>query len=327
MQQGILTKPPSNLLHTLADTVGVDDHSNVQEQEVRAGTLGTCSVLETLDRVQGLKGRETPGEADTKEVNGDDDTVGEVGRVLALGRECGEQNVEEQRSAKRVQHHGPTSELVEHGRTNNGSDHGEDGVDGVDEQLRVCVCDTGGLDHLRHEVADDVVSRPLSEEGHHDDHVRPVAGRLGVEQLAVVPPGVLVSVHVALLDDLAILQLHKRVVGIAVAVVLGHDPQSFFGAVLGDEPTGRFREEEDEHHGDGGHGGLDDGRGPPSPGARQVQVGAVCSPTGTDFLVSKSLGGLSVLCGGPYRMLPSHHRLLYMPAWKPLKLGCASSTV
>lgn len=46
---------PANLLHSDADTVGVDDHGDVQEEEVETATLGARAVLEALDCIEGLQ--------------------------------------------------------------------------------------------------------------------------------------------------------------------------------------------------------------------------------------------------------------------------------
>src|SRR5687767_7514526 len=72
-EETCLTELPANLLHAFADAVRVDDHGNVQEQEVSTRTLGTRTVLETFNSVESLERRETPGEEDAEEVDGHDD--------------------------------------------------------------------------------------------------------------------------------------------------------------------------------------------------------------------------------------------------------------
>ncbi len=51
---------PANLLHADADTVGVDDHGDIEEEEVKTAALGTRAVLEALDCVEGLQRRPAP---------------------------------------------------------------------------------------------------------------------------------------------------------------------------------------------------------------------------------------------------------------------------
>lgn len=51
---------PSNLGDANADSVRVDDHGNVQEQEVETTALGTSAVLQALHSIEGLQRRPTP---------------------------------------------------------------------------------------------------------------------------------------------------------------------------------------------------------------------------------------------------------------------------
>lgn len=87
-----------------------------------------------------------------------------------------------------------------------------------------------------HEVADNVVARPLAEKGHADDHPQPVSSSARVDELAEVPPRVVVAGGGALLEDLVVLQLDQGRVGVAFAVVLGEDGQRLLGAILVDQP-------------------------------------------------------------------------------------------
>ena len=71
-------KLPSDLCNTDTDTVGIDHHGNVEEEEVESGTLGTGTVLETFDSVEGLEGGETPSEDNTEQEDRDDNSVCEI---------------------------------------------------------------------------------------------------------------------------------------------------------------------------------------------------------------------------------------------------------
>lgn len=62
----MLTEPPLDLSNPLTDTVGVDNHGNVEEEEVQPRTFSTGTVLETFDGVEGLEGSEPPSKADTE---------------------------------------------------------------------------------------------------------------------------------------------------------------------------------------------------------------------------------------------------------------------
>jgi hypothetical protein len=82
---------------------------------------------------------------------------------------------------------------------------------------------------LGHEVGDDVVAGPLTEEGHGNDHEQAIARGLGVAQLTEIPPGVLVASGAELFDDFTVLKLNNGVVAVAYSRVLenlGYKAQS-----------------------------------------------------------------------------------------------------
>ena len=84
---------PSNLGNADADAVGVDNHGDVEEEEVQSGTLGSGTVLQTFNGVESLERSPAPCKEDAEQVDGDDGTVCHVG-VGGRGRgECGEENV------------------------------------------------------------------------------------------------------------------------------------------------------------------------------------------------------------------------------------------
>lgn len=106
---------PANLLDADGDTVGVDDHGDVEEEEVETGALGASTVFETLDGVEGLEGGPAPGEEDAEEVDGDD---GAVGEVVVGGRGCGEgceEDVGEEAAPETAHEHLSSAEPVEEG--------------------------------------------------------------------------------------------------------------------------------------------------------------------------------------------------------------------
>lgn len=124
---------PADGLHAHRDTVGVDDHGDVEEQEVEARTLGTSAVLQALDGIESLQRSETPGKAYTESKDGKDGSVCEVRVVCSLGGERSQHDVKDERAEEAVEHHGPATEFIEQGRTVDGGHHGKDGVDGVDQ--------------------------------------------------------------------------------------------------------------------------------------------------------------------------------------------------
>ena len=119
----------------------------------------------------------------------------------------------------------------------------------------------------------------LSEEGHPNNHAEPVAGGPGVEELAEVPPRVIIPIQLHLGLNLFNLELHNRCVGIALRVVFGEDSNSLVLTVVGDEPSGRLREKQDKDHGDGREEALDHGRETPGPAVVETQVATICRPS------------------------------------------------
>lgn len=274
---------PANRRDADGNAIGVDDHGHVQEEEVETAAFGASAVLQALHGVQSLKRRPAPGETNAEEVDADD---GAVREGLMCARCCGkssQENVRNETATQAPHEHLSAAEPVEKRRSVHGSDHGEDRVDGVDQELSRDAGDAGLLDHFRHEVADDVVAAPLAKERHEDDHRQPPSSRAGVDKLFKVPPRVLAAGCRQVLHDLGHLQRDDRSSDVSVCVVSGEDGGGLLTAILHDQPTRRFGEEQNEGHGHRGHAALDDGRDPPSPGRRsEVQVGAVCRPACED---------------------------------------------
>lgn len=132
--------------------------------------------------------------------------------------------------------------------------------------------EVGAAEGAYHEVADDVITAPLAEEGDAEDHGEPISPSLRVVELPEVPPRVVVDSDAPLLENFAILKLNKRRIGIAFTVILGEDGKSLFRPILVHKPARRLGEEHDEAHHDNGHRSLDDGRRTPSPGVLEVPV-------------------------------------------------------
>ena len=143
---------PADLGNANADTVGVDDHGDVEEEEVQSGTLGSGTVLKALDGVEGLERSPSPCEEDAEEVDGDDSTVCHV-RIRGGG--CGkgsEEDIRAQSTDQTSHEHDTSAKLVEKSCTVDGSNQGEDRVDGVDKELGAAALNAGSLNHLGHEV-------------------------------------------------------------------------------------------------------------------------------------------------------------------------------
>lgn len=73
------------------------------------------------------------------------------------------------------------------------------------------------------------------------------------------------------LADLGVLELDKLVCDVAVGVVGTEDLEGFLVATLGDQPTGRLRDQEDARKHDRRGGGLEDGGNAPRPGVLNAE--------------------------------------------------------
>ena len=202
---------------------------------------------------------------------------------LGGGGEGSEQNVGDKAAGQSTEQHLSAAKSVEERGTVDGAQHGENGVDGIDEKLRRTRRDACLLYHLwlllrisiwthqvrmigsYQEIRDNIVTRPLSEESHADDHCDSVSCSFCVVKLTEVPPWVFVSVQFHLLNDFAVLELNNGRVDVAFSVVFGEDVESFFSAAMGNEPSGRLWEEQDEEHGNAWKKALNQGGRPPGP--------------------------------------------------------------
>jgi len=198
---------PPNLLNPYRDAIRIHHHGNVQEQKVETRPLCTRAVLQALDRVERLQRSPATGEEDAEEVDGDNGAVREVVAWVGRCRKGRKENVGEEAAPEAAHEHLSAAYAVQEGGAIDGCKHAENGVDGVDEQLLVGVGDARVFDHCRHKVADDIVSAPLAEEGHGDNHGETVARSASVAQLTKVPPWVVVACLGKVVGDLVELEL------------------------------------------------------------------------------------------------------------------------
>lgn len=122
----------------------------------------------------------------------------------------------------------------------------------------------------------------LSDESHSNDHSQSISRSTRVDQLAEIPPRVLITGEFVILDYFVVLQLRDRRVRVAVSVVLGQDLESLLATVVSDEPARRLWEEQNRTHNDRGHSCLHNGRDAPRPRRFEVIVRSVGRPSGED---------------------------------------------
>ena len=139
-----------------------------------------------------------------------------------------------------------------------------------------------------------VVAAPLAEESHGDDHSQAVSGCTSVVQLTEIPPWIVVSVQVHLLDNLVHLQSDDGSMYVAICMVLGEDLDGLFPPVFGDEPAGGFWKEEHRDHGNSRHEALNQCWRAPGPGVLQVEIGSVSGPSRKDISACLSVFVYSV---------------------------------
>eukprot|EP00753_Platysulcus_tardus_P022222 PLAT9429.2.p2 GENE.PLAT9429.2~~PLAT9429.2.p2 ORF type:complete len:186 (-),score=4.42 PLAT9429.2:655-1212(-) len=118
--------------------------------------------------------------------------------------------------------------------------------DPVDEELRRRVRDADRVEDLVEVVRDEPVARPLREESDRDDdtHALPVAGRR--EEGLPADVGGDGAVELDCRADLFVFVLDKRVLVIAVGVVVGERLQGLGIFSFAHEPTRRLGDEPDE---------------------------------------------------------------------------------
>jgi hypothetical protein len=131
----------------------------------------------------------------------------------------------------------PTEPVHLHGRRH-GDDDVQNGLAGAQAQLLVLAGDAGALVDGVHVVGEQRVTRVLRDDAQRDDDGQPPQVALGLEkvQVAALLAGLLLQAD--RLADLAVLELHRRVVDVAAAVVLGQNVQGLLVAFLGDQVTG-----------------------------------------------------------------------------------------
>jgi len=88
------------------------------------------------------------------------------------------------------------------------------------------------ISKAHHEVANDIVPRPLSEESHTGDHAEAVACCSSVDQFTEVPPRICAFVAFGVLAYFTVLELDHSGVDVSIGMVLGEDVQSLLVATL-----------------------------------------------------------------------------------------------
>jgi len=245
----------------------VHDEGDVDGDVHDHHALGAELEGQDLDRVGD---EETgPGEGVAHTVHPEEDDDGDAGAlvlglaVLGAG-DSGGHEAQEHTSGGGEEERAATDAITQHG-AGDGDDQRENLVATIETETGLGACDTGCLVDLVGVVGEEGVAGPLREETEGDDEHESVPVALGLEEIEV--GGALLSVEFEAdgLLDLLVLELDQRVVDVAVSVVLSENLKGLLGPLLGEQPTRRFGDPEDEHELDDGGESLDQSRDSPRP--------------------------------------------------------------
>lgn len=240
-----------------------DVDSNVHDQHA----LGAELKGQDLD---GVGDQETgPGEgvADTVEPEeaDDGDTGALVSGLAVLGAGDGSGHEAEKHTSGGCKEERATTDAVTQQGTGDGDDQGEDLVATIETETSLGSSNTSCLIDLIGVVGEKSVARPLGEETERDEEHEPVPVALGLEEVEVGRALFGGELEADGLLDLLELELHKRVVNVAVGVVLSEHGQGLLGPLLGKQPTRGLGDPEDEHELNDGGQSLDESRDSPRP--------------------------------------------------------------
>lgn len=245
----------------------VDGKSDLDEEVHDHETLGTDFEGQDLDGVGNKQTR--PGKSvshrEDPDHGNDTTTSGLAVVLLLLGRAyspddeahahgCG--GGDEKRSAT----HAVTEKCAR-----DGDYEGKDGKTTIDTKLSVTVgyanrvVDIGGI------VRGKTVARPLGEETQRREEHKPVPVALGLEEVEVGRGLLVLELESEGLLDLGILELHSRVVDVAVGVVLPEHLKGFLIPLLRDQPTWGLWDEPNEGKLNDGRSSLSKGWNSPAP--------------------------------------------------------------
>jgi hypothetical protein len=261
-----LTALPGAVYGDRVDVV-VDDEGNVDGDVHDHHALGTQLEGQDLD---GVGDKETgPGEgvADTVEPEEDDDAdsgAGLAGLAVLCTADGSGHETQKHTASGREEERATTDAVTEQG-AGDGDDQGEDLVAAVKTETSLRAGDTGGCVDLVGVVREESVAGPLREETERDDEHESVPVALGLEEVGERRGLLGEELKADGLLDLFVLELNQRIVDVAVGVVFSEHLQRIFSPLLGEQPTWRLGDPEDEHELDDGGKGLDESRDSPRP--------------------------------------------------------------
>jgi hypothetical protein len=245
----------------------VDSQRNLDEEVHDHETLGTNLEWQDFDSVcdQETRPSQSIGDAE-KPDHGNDGLAGGLATLGFLLRRANRPNNEaDAHRCSSSKEERSSSDAVDKQSAGHGDDERENREATVDAELGVRVGYTDGVVDVGGVVGDETVAGPLGEETERAEEQEPVPVALGLEEVEVRRRLLVLEFQTEGLLDLGILELHCRVVDVAIRVVLAEDVECLFVALLCDQPTWRLGDPEDEDELDDGGERLSKGRNAPRP--------------------------------------------------------------
>lgn len=263
----------------------------------------------TLDQVMDKDDRHVLVSGVEQEDERDDGVSRGLGAVKGESRGHGRlQREEHKHTGGRGDEEQATAGAVNHERSEDGPAQVPDGENTVDQELDGRVCDTDRVEDLVEVVRHKTVARPLGEESDGDDDPHALAVASGGEEGLISDVGGdgLIEVNGCL--DLLELVLDKRVLIIAVGMIVCKSLECLRVTTLAHEPARGLGREEYEEDLDDRRKTLESRRHTPRPRAGNLE-GTERSPSSAAELVSinRQMGDMACT----YTMLPEYQRELY----------------
>lgn len=226
----------------------VDGEGNLDEEIHDHETLGANLEGQDFDSVCDEKTR--PGE---RVGDGEDPDHGNDGLASCLAAmslllrraDCPDDEGQAHRSRGGDEEWAATNAIDEQS-ARDGNDKRKNGEATIKAELGIAVSNANALVHIGSVVGDETVARPLREKSERCEEHKTIPVALGLEEVEVRRVLAVQEFKAKCLLDLSEFELNGRVVNVAICVVLAKHLECLLFPVLGDQPTWRFRDEEDE---------------------------------------------------------------------------------
>ncbi|KAI6771262.1 hypothetical protein HG531_008887 [Fusarium graminearum] len=220
--------------------------SNGAGQVTNGSSLSSGVGGQTLSNICGLERSPAEREDNSEDEDHGNCGVGSRGVVTVVERElAGSSDDGETARAEYdgVEQKRATTDNVGHTGTKNGTEEAKNWVDTIESQNLLLFHNAGVLHHDR-----EIVRAANISHSHTQDTNKSTSCTVTVPESAVVPPRLVSSIRGDLVGHLLDLHDDHGMVGVTFTVVLSKDLDSILNTVLGDEPSRRLRQEENEDY-------------------------------------------------------------------------------